>query len=238
MLTKSIHIQSKKCSLYAGFTYKPAFPLEDKSYFIPATVRQKLEGLKEFTGFKTAYLEQIHSGDVITVTTPGFQGNGDALITCTPEIILTVKTADCIPLLVWDESIPVIAAIHAGWRGLKNNIVENTIQEILKYSENANNLTVLLGPHLKQCHFEVTEEFLSFFPGKYFHKNNKWFFDPTAYLYDLLTETIGISAARIIDFSTCTWCDSICFSYRRDHHTEERHIGYVVFQQEGGSHEI
>lgn len=238
MLLKSVHIHHNQFSLHAGFTYKPALSYQKQSdSFMPEAVRHRLQKIFHSNNNNIAYLNQIHSGLVHFVNQAGLQGDGDALVTQTPDLILTVKTADCIPLLVWDPEAEIIAAIHAGWKGLKNNIIENTLNVILKYSGSLKNSTFLLGPHLKSCHFEVTEEFLNHFPARFFLKKQKYYFDPTGYTYFILEEKFGIRKDQIMDFSTCTYCDPLCMSYRRDGKTEERHIGYIFFNKKGGHHE-
>ncbi len=177
-------------------------------------------------------MEQIHSGKVVVVEQPGFQGEGDAMICKIPDILLTIKVADCIPVIFWDIRSPVIAAVHAGWKGLKNRIIENTLEHLLSSGISSKNIMALIGPHLKKCHFEVTGEFTSYFPESYFEeRNNRLYFDPTSYLYHLLSDIVPIPAQNIIDFSTCTYCDPFCYSYRRDHKTENRQLGYIILQQ-------
>src|SRR5712672_2659494 len=62
-------------------------------------------------------VRQIHSDTVIeTDGAPGVAGEGDALITDRPGALLGIKTADCLPILIADERLRTVAAIHAGWR--------------------------------------------------------------------------------------------------------------------------
>ena len=66
--------------------------------------------------------------------------------------VCVVQTADCLPLLVTNKKGAIVAAIHAGWRGLLNGVIENTIH---KMNMSPNELLVWLGPAISQKHFEV-----------------------------------------------------------------------------------
>src|SRR5579885_640904 len=64
-----------------------------------------------------ASLKQIHSAIVLEASSPGVVGQGDALITRRSGLKISVRTADCYPILLADRKRRAIAAVHAGWRG-------------------------------------------------------------------------------------------------------------------------
>jgi len=78
-------------------------------------------------GAPVALLSQVHGAGVCVATGPGLQGEGDAVITRQPGLLLAVRVADCVPVLVVDldeRGRPVqVAAIHAGWRGLVAGVI-------------------------------------------------------------------------------------------------------------------
>lgn len=98
--------------------------------------------------------KQIHSGIVNTVDKNSHQIlEGDALITQDKDLALTVYTADCLPVLIVDPLQKSIAAIHAGWKGLENQVIPNTLNA-LKPSR-MDSLKIWIGPHIKLESFEV-----------------------------------------------------------------------------------
>ena len=67
-------------------------------------------------------VKQVHGTDALIVDRPveegdAFEGGWDALVTDQPGLMVTVRTADCVPVLLYDPERRVVAAIHAGWRG-------------------------------------------------------------------------------------------------------------------------
>lgn len=88
----------------------------------------------------------------------------DALITNQKSIAIAVSTADCVPILVYCPKKNVIAAIHAGWRGIVNNIINKTIINIIqKYAVCWNDLYFCLGPSIGGLHYEVDIDVWNYF---------------------------------------------------------------------------
>jgi YfiH family protein len=83
----------------------------------------------------------------------------DTLVTNMKNICIGVSTADCVPVLLFDEKTETIAAIHAGWRGVVNNIVAATIEKMsATFSVSAEHLKVVIGPSISQKSFEVGDK--------------------------------------------------------------------------------
>jgi len=83
----------------------------------------------------------------------------DALVTNQPEICLCVQTADCVPILLFDPVKNVVAAVHAGWRGTVNKIVEVTIKKMVtEYHSSPKNILVAIGPSISPEIYEVGDE--------------------------------------------------------------------------------
>lgn len=102
---------------------------------------------------------------VITQANKWEQHEADALITQEIDIALGVVTADCLPILIHDANNSIISTIHAGWKGLRDSIIENTLTEIQKVSwVQAGELIVQIGPHISAENYEVGEEFRAYFP--------------------------------------------------------------------------
>lgn len=83
----------------------------------------------------------------------------DAVITNQKNLCVGVSTADCIPILLYDEEHHAVAAIHAGWRGTLERIVHKTIQEMtFAYKTDPKKLTAVIGPGISLENFEVGDE--------------------------------------------------------------------------------
>ena len=98
---------------------------------------------------------QTHSTNVRWVNTFGEVPDTDAVITSETGLCIAVKTADCIPVLVYDVRKQQIAAIHAGWRGTVGRIVEKTLRLMDSSSED---LRAIIGPGISLDSFEVGDE--------------------------------------------------------------------------------
>ena len=104
-----------------------------------------------------ATLHQIHSNKVVRQLTkqPGVEAQADAHYTFESGLGLAVKTADCLPILIGGNG--VIAAIHAGWRGVETDIVAETLSAIERECPTLlmSSLRVWIGPHIRQKSFEA-----------------------------------------------------------------------------------
>jgi len=98
---------------------------------------------------------QTHSCNVAWVDGPDEVADTDAVITAVPGLCVAVKTADCIPVLLYDEAQHLVAAVHAGWRGTVGKIVEKTIQEM---GSKGVDLHAVIGPGISLDAFEVGDE--------------------------------------------------------------------------------
>jgi hypothetical protein len=105
---------------------------------------------------KMASLKQIHSAVVWIIEQPGYAGEGDALVTDQTGVSVSVRTADCYPILLADQRRGAVAAVHAGWRGTAAGIVAKTIQRMHeRFGNDAGDLRVAIGPGIGACCYEV-----------------------------------------------------------------------------------
>ena len=98
----------------------------------------------------------------------------DAMLTKDNEIALSVLTADCLPILIYEKRKEIIGCIHAGWKGAVNGIIENTLKKLEEMNGSIKQLVVSLGPCISQKNYEVKNDFYSKFIKK--SKNNDSFF--------------------------------------------------------------
>jgi len=105
-------------------------------------------------------LKQIHSSVVHRVSTASCEPlAGDGLVTDTANLLLAIKTADCVPVLVADVKRRAVGAIHAGWRGTVGRVVEKGIGEMRhRFGSVPRDLRAVIGPCIRRCCYQVGAE--------------------------------------------------------------------------------
>ncbi len=98
---------------------------------------------------------QTHSCNVLRVGSPGRPTDTDAVFTDVLGLCVCVKTADCIPVLLYDDKERLVAAVHAGWRGTVGGIVSKTVSEM---NSAGSHLHAVIGPGISLDEFEVGDE--------------------------------------------------------------------------------
>lgn len=105
---------------------------------------------------------QIHSPDVMTVTTPWDDADrpkADALVTRQPGLLLGVLTADCAPVLFCDAAAGVIGAAHAGWKGAIGGVTDRTVEAMEALGAMRARIAAVVGPCIAQASYEVDTAF-------------------------------------------------------------------------------
>ncbi len=164
------------------------------------------------------WLNQTHSNKVIEANPLITQANCDGSYTSKHGMVVAVLTADCLPLLLCDTKRHLVAAIHVGWRGFYNGIVENA----LKTFSSPPATMAWLGPCISKTHYEIDKpvrdvfiktnnEFERFFEA---NRENHWLMD----LKGMVTTTLNRHGIETVyDSEHCTYSESdFWYSYRRD----------------------
>lgn len=175
-------------------------------------------------------VKQVHGTDALVVDRPVqqgelFEGGWDALVTNQPGLMVTVRTADCVPVLLHDPVRQVVAAIHAGWRGAVAGIVPKTVALLAsRFGTVPKDVRMAIGPSAGACCYEVDEPVLTrlrdVFPEwqsvvspvnpQKAHLNLRAFVRRQA-LHE------GLEGERIATVEACTICQpDEFFSYRRE----------------------
>ncbi len=162
-------------------------------------------------------MTQVHSADALFITQKPVEApKVDALITQTPNLNLTVYTADCAPILLADPSSKMIAAIHAGWKGAFQGIIETTVLKMIQHGADINTLCAGVGPHIQKQSFEMGADIKALFPTTeksfFTEKGDKILFDFDEYVIHRLKRA-GIQSIQTI--SDDTYADINYFSFRR-----------------------
>ncbi len=120
-----------------------------------------LGAMKGSKTWPTVPMHQIHSAIIHRVErVPEKMLQGDGLITNVPGTLLTVRTADCVPVLIADGKKRVVGAFHAGWRGTLARIVEKGVGEMRRqFKSEPADLVAAIGPCIHACCYEVSDDF-------------------------------------------------------------------------------
>lgn len=175
--------------------------------------------------------KQIHSNRVLLVE-PGAPtgltarlGEGDALVCRSGDIIVGIRTADCVPILLADERTRAVGAIHAGWRGTGSEISSHTVDIMTRqFGTNPEDIWAAIGPSIGRCCFQVGPEVAAQFAADLHHESRVDL--PEANRRQLIRA--GVSPDRIVVSGLCTVCLTREFhSYRRDKEKAGRMISAV-----------
>ena len=161
---------------------------------------------------------QVHGNRIKKIEDPGLFDSTDGLITNKKNIVLVIKTADCIPVLLYDSGHHVIAAIHAGWRSVTQEILPKSVKIMRSdYGSKPEEINCAIGPSIRSCCYEVQRDVSDQFPGKSIvRRNDRLFLDLVKVIKSQMLNS-GILPENIDDSVTCTCChEKLFYSYRRD----------------------
>ena len=186
-------------------------------------------------------VHQVHSSKFIYINKDHKIGvkkpKVDAIITNQKKLPIGILTADCVPLLIYDDSSKMIAAIHAGWKGAFKGIVNNVIKFMIKKGCKRKNIYAVIGPCISQKNYEVKEDFLKKFLKQNGHnkeffkkRKNKVYFNLPKYVISQLKFN-KIKAIDHINIDTFDIKNNF-FSARRslklDHNDYGRNISIIM----------
>lgn len=168
------------------------------------------------------WLKQVHGARVVDAESVGERPEADASISGTPGTVCAIQVADCLPVLFADRSGRMVAAAHAGWRGLAAGVLDNTVAAMRGKGAAARDVMAYIGPGIGPAAFEVGDEVRSAFVERdrdaaaafVARTTGKWLADLPALARRALLRC-GIEAVYGGDL--CTYSDPRRFySYRRD----------------------
>ncbi|MDG2298383.1 MAG: peptidoglycan editing factor PgeF [Planktomarina sp.] len=180
-------------------------------------------------------VHQIHSSDVIIIDKPlSKKQRADAIVTATPGLTLSILTADCQPVLMYDGKSKIIGAAHAGWKGSKLGILQNTISAMETLGAKRSEICAVIGPCISQKAYEVGPEFYDEIckddldAARFFFKN-----DNSRYQFDL--PGYGLSILQDQNIKECMWTGNCTYSdpesfysYRRATHQKQSDYGRLI----------
>ena len=181
-----------------------------------------------FVKKKSFSMNQTHSTNLKMIIEEKFiYEDTDGIFTNNKNHSLIVRTADCLPIFFIHQNDNIFGVLHAGWKGLKNEIIMESANLLKNYVDDLSEMIVFIGPSISQKNYEVKNEFINYF-GSSFIKNvdDKLFCNLKEIAKSQLNE-IGIT--RVIDSNQCTYENENYHSFRRNK-TSERMIGVIYYE--------
>jgi len=156
----------------------------------------------------------------------------DAFITCEAGVVCYVRTADCVPILLYDPVKKASAAVHAGWRGTALRLVEKTIEKLeSEFGSRRGDILAAIGPAISGACFEVDSSVAEGFvtiAGEHLKRKDqtgKWHID-LQNVNRLVLEKAGVQNVEIVP--VCNHCDKRFASFRRDKTETFRQVNFIL----------
>lgn len=193
-------------------------------------IRKILQGMSDYQFKKIISPRQTHTDNVVVINEDNLDSelqDVDGVITKLKGVALTIATADCQSIILYDKKNEVIGNIHSGWKGTLNKILGNGINLMIKeFSSNVEDIIVCIGPSIMGCCFEVDKDVVDMFNnnftdiekfirlGEIKDGKQKYYID-TVEINKRELINLGILEENIYLSNVCTKCSSdTYYSYR------------------------
>ncbi len=184
---------------------------------------------------RLAFAEQVHGAGIAAleavVPPPAPIPGCDALMTQVPGLALAIRSADCLPLSLWDPVQGVAALAHAGWRGLALHLPMRMVVAIRqRYHSRPEDLQAGIGPAIRACCYDVRADVARRFEPYVRRAAGRVTCDLVRCAVDGL-RAAGVLPSRIVDSGACTACEPERWhSVRRDGPTAGRLVSLIMVQ--------
>jgi len=186
------------------------------------------EANDHFTEKISFSMEQIHSTNLkIVKKETTIYSNTDGIFSNNKNYCLKVRTADCLPIFFIHQNDKIFGAIHAGWKGLKKNIIADSGKLLKNYVEDLSEMIVFIGPSISQKNYEVKKEFIDYFGNEFIEDVDKKLFCNLKDIAKSQLNKIGIT--KVIDSNQCTYENENYHSFRRNN-TSKRMVGIIYYE--------
>jgi YfiH family protein len=178
--------------------------------------------------------KQVHGDDILIASGGVGASKGcpdaDAFITQEKNLPIAIRTADCVPVFIFDPHHRAIGLAHAGWKGTHKAIAAKTVQKMQeKFNSQPSDLKIVLGPSIRDCCYQVGKEFREYFPAYVRDRGGFLYVDIISANRDQLLQS-GVRLENIFDSGICTCCNKDHFSFRRDGAQAGRMISLMMLK--------
>ena len=187
-----------------------------------------------------ATVRQVHGTLVLRAEKTGEPpSEADGLFTASPGLMLGIQVADCVPILVADTRLRVVAAIHAGWRGTAAGIIGAGIQQMRQqFSSQPQDLVAAIGPSIRSCCYTVGDQVRSEFERQFPYAAELFEPHDGSITLDLAKANrrqmldAGMAEGAVTVLADCTGCATLegrrkYFSHRLEHGFTGRAMGMI-----------
>jgi YfiH family protein len=159
----------------------------------------------------------------------------DAVVTLRKDIVIGVRVADCVPILIFEKTKGIIAAVHAGWRGTAAGILKKTVEAMIaRFHGSPAEMLLAIGPSIKGCSYGVDYDVMHAVTKAsgqgicHTEKGGKYFLDlPSANRHQAVS--MGIPEHQVWISGDCTFCHpDRYYSYRYAKGTTGRQGGFIA----------
>lgn len=221
--------------LHIGIAARRANPVDYTADNGAIRLREK-ELLAARTGIsadRVLTLNQVH-GDTIVEIDPSsageapFVAEADGMLTAFPDICLVIRTADCIPVFVYDENRRVLGAVHSGWRGCRLDIAGKLVDLMRRrHGSSPGDLIAFILPGIGPDSYTVNEDVAAHFPGHTVRTNGSIRLDLPGSIRASLAQR-GLRRERILTSGRCTLGEhELFYSHRAGHRGRNLNFGLI-----------
>lgn len=182
-------------------------------------------------------LNQVHGTDIKVVEDSTNElltlKKTDGVITKVPGVLLSVLTADCVPVIYIDQKNNIIGASHQGWKGSLANMAKTMVEKMVEAGAEKESIIAYIGPSIGACCYNVEKNRYLQFKEEYYSylhlftkvENDTYFLNLAELNVQQLLEA-GLGWGNVNNISKCTSCNAeLSFSYRRD---KEKDFGEMI----------
>lgn len=186
---------------------------------------------------------QVHGTDLLAIDQPNDDFTHfaklecDGIVTNQPGVLIGVCVADCVPVLLFDPTKQVVAALHAGWKGTAGNIAAKGVEAMVSiFASRPADIRAAIGPAIAPCCYEVDLPVKTGFAQQQAawdlyaqpKESGKWQLDLAAInRHQLLAAGLSDSNVETAGVCVCCTADSF-FSYRREGGETGRQMGFIM----------
>ncbi len=150
----------KEITATQPYVHKNTGDFSEKEIFSHVQMlKNEISSIINVDGLELSILNQIHGDEIFFVDEISNFQKADGQITNLTNVGLVILTADCSPILFYDQNAKIIGACHAGWRGAFAGLPQKMVQKMCKFGAKIEDLQIIIGPMIAQESYEISEEF-------------------------------------------------------------------------------
>lgn len=175
------------------------------------------------------FQNQVHSVRIVDVEKGSLPQEADGMICTETGLILCICVADCAAVLLYESELKIIAILHSGWRGTRENISGKAIESMVnRYHAHPENILAYVSPCASVQKYEIGMDVAQYFPASFLKPkaDGKWFLDLKTCIHDQLRQS-AIEERNIEIAPGCTIADPRYHSYRRDRKLSGRMAAFI-----------